>query len=51
MSSSEEITYAAGILALLAGTEHVVLNATWGGIPVGLLAHLVVPDLHCDLLQ
>ncbi len=44
-------TYAAGVLALLSCAEHVVLYAAGCRVTVRLLAHLVVPDLHCDLLH
>jgi hypothetical protein len=44
-------TYAAGVLALLSCAEHVVLYATRCRVTVRLLAHLVVPDLHRDLLH
>ena len=44
-------TYTAGVLALLASTQHVVHDAPWGGGSVGVLAHLVVPDTDSDFLQ
>ena len=42
-------TYAARVLALLAGAEHVVHDAPGGGVAVGVLASGVVPDLDGDL--
>ena len=44
-------THTAGVLALLSSTEHVVLDAPRSGRSVRLLAHLVVPDADCNLLQ
>ena len=42
-------TYAAGVLALLSGAEHVVHDAPGGGVAVGVLALRVLPDLDGDL--
>ena len=44
-------TYTAGVLAGLASAQHVVHDAPGSRRPVRVLALLVVPDLHGDLLQ
>ena len=47
----DNITYTAGIPALLPGAEHVVHDTARGRVSVGVLALGVVPDLHRHLLQ
>ena len=43
--------YTAGVFSLLSSAEHVIHDASGRSWSVSILAHLVVPDAHCHLLQ